>query len=146
MREKRRSSNTQSKMRLMTSGGFFRAFRAPMSLGVIEERAARAASRAGLAAARSLAAPSFTTAMAWAWAVTDSTIVCTEAFSLSAAAVEAEMSANKASAASPAATSFVSFAESSVLISATSTLAWAILARPTRTEASCSLAEERREP
>ena len=49
-----RSSSTQSKMRLMTSGGFLRAFNDVMSFGEMEFKAARAASKAGFAAARSL--------------------------------------------------------------------------------------------
>lgn len=59
-------SRTQSKIRFTMSGGFFRALREAMSLGVMLFSAARADSKAGLAASKSFSALSFTPAISCA--------------------------------------------------------------------------------
>mmetsp|Transcript_2703 Transcript_2703/g.7734 ORF Transcript_2703/g.7734 Transcript_2703/m.7734 type:complete len:210 (+) Transcript_2703:4102-4731(+) len=132
--------STQSKMRLMISGGFLSCLSRPMSLGLMAESALCAASRAGCAASRSRSTASFWPAMMSASPASLSLTSCTSAFFFSARAVDAVISWSSTADFSWAMTRPFSFSLSSTFMRATSSPASTSLDKPVRMdEASMSM-------
>lgn len=101
-----------------------------MSLALIELSAFTASSSAGLAAARSRSASSFTPAICSALAVTSATMSATLAFSFSATAVEAEISFSRLALTRCASARSTFFLARSTFMSLTSVLACSSLDSP----------------
>jgi len=138
MRGSWKRMSTQSKRRLMSSGGFLSDLSIPISLAVIAESAASASSSAGFAASRSASTIALSSPMASASTERTSFTDCTSAFFFSARAVEVVISCSSWPLCATATASTFSFSRSSIFITSTSADACSSLIRPLLIEVASS--------